>query len=295
MKITVFTPTYNRAYAITALYFSLCRQTFSDFEWLIVDDGSRDETAATVAGFISEGKIAIRYILQENGGKHRAINRGVAEARGELFFIVDSDDFLVDTALERIVYHFDSVKNDSDFAGVSGLRVAPSGEKIGGEESWAVLDCNALDFRYKYKSNGDMAEVVRTSVFKEFLFPDIKGEKFCPEAVVWNRLAREYKFRHFYEKIYVCEYLPDGLTAKINKLRVKNPQYAMLCYGELFGMEIPFLQKIKAGINFWRFAFASEKKFLEKINGIGWQSLPCVFFGWGFYLKDKHELKGSFA
>ena len=107
IKITIFTPTYNRDYIIINLYKSLLIQTLKDFEWLIIDDGSTDNTELLVSSFIKDNKINIRYIKQQNGGKHRAINKALEEAKGELFFIVDSDDQLVDNAIERILYYFD--------------------------------------------------------------------------------------------------------------------------------------------------------------------------------------------
>ncbi|MBO5137511.1 MAG: glycosyltransferase family 2 protein [Spirochaetaceae bacterium] len=104
MIVTIFTPTYNRAYSLSQLYKSLCSQTSSDFEWIIVDDCSSDNTKSLVREWIEEKKISITYFLQpQNGGKHRAINKGVELAKGELFFIVDSDDFLTDDAVESIV------------------------------------------------------------------------------------------------------------------------------------------------------------------------------------------------
>ena len=110
MLITVFTPTYNRAHLLQMLYDSLCKQTFNDFEWLIVDDGSKDDTESVVNTFIAEDRLDIRYIKQSNGGKHRAINRGVAEANGDLFFIVDSDDYLSNNGLELIEYYYEQIK-----------------------------------------------------------------------------------------------------------------------------------------------------------------------------------------
>jgi glycosyltransferase involved in cell wall biosynthesis len=100
--ITIFTPTYNRAYSLRRLYDSLCKQTSNDFEWLVVDDGSTDDTENLINSFIADGKVDIRYFKQANGGKHRAINFGVREARGELFFIVDSDDQVTPDAVEWI-------------------------------------------------------------------------------------------------------------------------------------------------------------------------------------------------
>lgn len=288
MKITVFTPAYNRGYIINRLYESLCRQTYKDFEWLIVDDGSTDDTGTLIGKFIAEQKIPIRYIRQENGGKHRAINRGVREALGELFFIVDSDDYLADNALERVAYHYGNVKADSSFCGVSGVcACVGSGEKIGGEESWKILDCTCLEFRYKHKVKGDMAEVFRTSVMREFPFPEIPGERFCTESLVWNRMAQKYKMRYFYEKIYICEYLPDGLTAGSVRSRRNSPEAAMIAYAEFSRYEgLPLFQRIKGVINFWRFAFCSNRGFFSKLKQGGVLSLIGFIPGFLMFLRD---------
>ena len=103
MRITVFTPTYNRGYIIENLYHSLQKQTFQDFEWIVIDDGSTDDTASQFEKYkLEENFFPIIYERVENGGKHRAINLGMKKARGDLFFIVDSDDYLTETALEKI-------------------------------------------------------------------------------------------------------------------------------------------------------------------------------------------------
>lgn len=292
--ITVFTPAYNRSYIIGKLYESLCRQTFEDFEWLVVDDGSTDDTESLLAAFIAEKKIPIRYFKQENGGKHRAINRGIREAAGTLFFIVDSDDFLADNALERVAFHYENIKNDPAFCGVSGVCArAGGGEKIGGEESWMILDCNCLDFRYKYNSRGDMSEVYKTEILRAFPFPEIPGEKFCTESLVWNRIAQKYKLRYFYEKIYLCEYLPDGLTASSVKFRRASPQAALVAYSELLHYRnVPVSQKIKGAINFWRFAFAAAgTSFRKKLEMAGFFSLVGFFPGILMSIRDRRILK----
>ena len=151
IKITIFTPTYNRDYIIINLYKSLLIQTLKDFEWLIIDDGSTDNTELLVSSFIKDNKINIRYIKQQNGGKHRAINKALEEAKGELFFIVDSDDQLVDNAIERILYYFDQIKEDSSFAGVCGVKAYFDGKKVGGEVDFDILDCSSILFRYNYR------------------------------------------------------------------------------------------------------------------------------------------------
>ena len=284
--ITVFTPAYNRAYIIGQLYDSLCRQTCKAFEWLIVDDGSTDNTKGLITSFISENKIRIRYIDQCNGGKHTAINRGVREAKGELFFIVDSDDSLAEDAIEKFQRHFSEIKNDQSFCGVSGLRVNFSKERIGDDLPQNIVDCSPLDLRFKYHINGDMAEAFKTDILKHYPFPVYDGEMFCPEALIWNRLSLKYKMRYTREKIYFCEYRPDGLTAQITRLRMYSPKASMLYYSELYRMPIPFVQKIKAAINFWRFSFCSNIPFKLKISKIGWGAIIAYPVGLLFYLSD---------
>lgn len=289
LAVTVFTPTYNRAYIIGHLYESLLRQTFPNFEWLVIDDGSTDNTEEVIQSFIEENKIQIRYFKQPNGGKHRAINHGVQKARGELFFIVDSDDYLTDNALKRVMYHYENIKTDKFFVGVCGLRADKNNCRIGGEVHFSILDCNSFDFRYKYRVKGDMAEVVRTDVLKKYSFPDIENEKFCAEGYVWNKIAQHYKFRYFYEKIYICEYLTDGLTAKSVRLRMRNCNTAMLLYSDLYKMDVPFRIKIKAAINYWRFAFCSSLCFTAKSKQIGIISFLVIPISVFLHLRDYKE------
>lgn len=291
-RITIFTPTYNRAYTLNRLYDSLIKQNIQNFEWLIIDDGSTDETESVVQLFVSEGKINIRYFKQHNGGKHRAINKGVELANGELFFIVDSDDYLHHEAVEKLIYHYNNVKDKDLYGGVSGLKVFASGEKTGGEQDFGILDCNALDFRYKHNIRGDMAEAYKTKVLRQFPFPDIEKEKFCPEALVWNRIAQQYKLRYFYERIYYCNYLADGLTAKITKIRMKSPVASMMTYAELVSYNIPLIQSIKSIINFWRFSFNSNMSVREKIKMLRSRIALCLLpFGWLVFLHDKRKYK----
>lgn len=286
MMVTVFTPTYNRAYIISKLYESLCLQTCQSFEWLVVDDGSIDDTENLIASFIEENKINIRYIKRQNGGKHRAINQGIQLAKGDLFFIVDSDDYLSQNAIDTLLYYYRQIEFDDFFAGVSGVRVTFTGERIGGILGYEVLDCSSLDLRMKYRVGGDMAEAFKTSVLKEYMFPEFDKEYFCPEALVWNRISLKYKLRFTNAPIYKCEYRSDGLTAKIVRLRMNSPLSSMLYYSELSVMSIPFIQKLKAIINYWRFSFCSKEIFFNKIKQIGIFSLVMYPLGLLYHLKD---------
>lgn len=227
MKITVFTPTFNRGYIIENLYHSLQRQSYQDFEWILVDDGSTDKTEELVRMFMSEDNFfPIQYIKVENGGKHRAINKGVALAKGQLFMIVDSDDYLTDNALERIVDVEEGIPSDrkNEFAGVCGNRGYSPDKEVGGSFQGDVLDITTLE-QQKYGIYGDKAEVFYTDVLKRYPFPEFKGEKFLTESVVWDRIAFDgYKLRYFNEIVYICEYQPDGLSAQYRNLMDSNPR-----------------------------------------------------------------------
>lgn len=226
MRITVFTPAYNRGYIVDRLYRSLQRQSFHDFEWIVVDDGSTDNTEELFAGYLKEDNFfPIRYVKTENGGKHRAINKGVSLAEGELFFIVDSDDYLADDALETIDRIEHTIPNElkSYFCGVCGQKGYINGNHLGKTFDGDTLDLTMLE-REKNNISGDKAEVFYTAILLQYPFPEFQGEKFITECVVWDKIAADgYKMRFFNQIIYLCEYLPDGLTAHEEDLFRRNP------------------------------------------------------------------------
>lgn len=284
--ITIFTPAYNRADLLPRLYKSLKEQTVDVFEWVIVDDGSSDSTKQVVNGFIEEDVFPINYIYQNNKGKHFAINRGVKEARGELFWIVDSDDYLPRNAIALVKVKYNSISDNSKICGVAGRRVYKNGEIVGNEFAEDIIS-TSIDIRYKQKVTGDLVEVFKTSVMKEYPFPEIKGEKFCPEALQWNRIAQVYQLLFFNTGIYIADYQVDGLTSTIVKIRMKSSVASMLTYSELASYSIPLREKVKANINFWRFSFNSNKSFEEKLKMVSiFLSVIGYPLGYIMYLKD---------
>ncbi len=295
--ITVFTPTYNRAHLLTRLYESLCQQTYKDFEWIIVDDGSTDQTQSLIKNLELRIKIdascdnsdfkglgGIRYIRQSNGGKHRAINRGVQEALGELFFIVDSDDLLPEDALQTVVEHWAAVRDDVCIGGVCGLDMTPNGTVIGSGLAKGEQISNSLDIRLKYHVTGDLKEVFRTSVLREFPFPEYESEKFCPEALVWNRIAQQYNLLYFNQPIYIAEYQEGGLTDRIVRVRMESPMASTTCYQEMVSYDIPLKEKVKAAINYWRFAACLPKG--VKAPRLAWYWRWCQPAGLLMHLRD---------
>ena len=264
--ITVFTPTYNRAYTLNNLYQSLLKQTNYDFEWIIVDDGSTDNTADLVMDFkkCSNLQFKINYVYQENAGKHVAINTGVSLAKGDYFFIVDSDDYLREDAISIIDKELSKIDQNSNLCGIVALRCYKDGSVIGGNDSVLEIETDFLSYRTKYKIRGDRAEIIKTSILKNYPFPYFENEKFCTEAVVWNRIAQKYNARFLALPIYICEYLEGGLTKSAKKMFCNNPRGMQLYYKELFFYDVPLLTKIKAGINCWKYWFMAKD--IEKIQ-----------------------------
>lgn len=215
---------------------------------------------------------------------------GVLHAKGELFYIVDSDDYLTKDSIERIVFHYQYIKNNDKFAGVCGMKCFPDGSRIGKEVTWKILKDSWINYWIIKNIKGDVAFVFKTSVLRNYLFDDIPGEKFCAESLVLNRIGKNYLMLFFNEKIYIAEYLSDGLSVSSIKNRMNSPNYAMRIYSEMASLDIPYLKKIKAHINYWRFAPCSKLKMKNKIKQIGISSYIIFMpIGYLFHMKDKKK------
>ena len=289
--ISILTPTYNRGKLLLPLYESLKNLTFEDFEWLIVDDGSEDDTEqyalSWIAHNIQNAEFPIRYIKKSNGGKHTAINRGVREANGELILILDSDDTLPADSLATIAQYYEQCKGYKDCAGVCGLMAHHDGQLIGTGFPKEPMYESALQFRYAEKGNvtGDLLEVYKTSVMREFPFPEIENEKFCPESLVWNRIANKYKLFCFNKVIYYRDYLEGGLTSKIVRIRMNSPIASTMTYAEMLDYNISLKWKIRSAINYWRFKYCITNKSL-KAPKVKWYWKAFQIIGLIMHLKD---------
>ena len=228
-KITIFTATYNRQNRLKKLYDSLRRQTCHEFEGVIIDDASTDQTTQIVEQWINDdlNTFEIKYEIQKHGGKHRAINRGVKIAEGEYFFIVDSDDYLTPNAVEQVIKWIQNI-SEKDVVGVAGLKIQANGMLCGGINipiGKEYITASNLE-RNRLGLNGDRAEVYKTSIMRKYPFPEFENEYFLTEAVCWNAIAASGKKVNWYaDPIYVCEYLEEGLTKSgANEIpgRIKN-------------------------------------------------------------------------
>ncbi|MCR5504485.1 MAG: glycosyltransferase family 2 protein [Elusimicrobiaceae bacterium] len=287
--ITILTPTYNRKFCLPVLYKSLQKQEINNFEWLVIDDGSTDNTKALFEKWQKEdNKFEINYIYQKNGGKHRAINKGVKLAKGELFFIVDSDDFISANATKRISEMYAQIKGNNSFAGISAMRAHFNGERIGGAANFNIIDASMTEIRTKYKIQGDMAEVFRTEILRQYPFPEFEGENFLTEMVVWSRISQKYLLRFFNENLYFCEYLPNGLS-HITKTSVRFPQGSM--YTSLTIIKNPHYslkEKFRAICVYWKahFFVPAQYKNKSELKPLWWMFL---FYPVGilFFISEK--------
>ena len=222
--LTIFTPTYNRAYILPQLYNSLTKQNSNDFEWLIVDDGSSDNTEDLVNIWIKEKLVHIRYIKQKNSGKMKAHNTGVQNTESELFFCVDSDDYIVDTAVETILNKWGSlsISQQESLAGMVAYRGVSTNVPIG-DEFPENIERDSLSGFYQKGLSGDTSLIFRTEVIKKFPFPIIGNEKFITEAYVYDQIDQCYQLYAIPEVITICEYRKDGLTQNLLKVTFRNP------------------------------------------------------------------------
>lgn len=234
MIITVFTPTYNRAYCLPKLYKSLCEQTSKDFLWLVVDDGSTDNTKELIKNYIDEGSIHIEYHWQKNGGKHVAHNYGVELCSTELFVCVDSDDALTPNAVQKVVSDY---KNhiDNNILGMYYRRVLSNGTNVAKPYPVGLDRVGITDLYHKYNFSGDTMIVFVTKKIKDYSFPVFSDERFVSEVVFYSRLNQIAPMLLFEDGLYVCEYLPDGYTSNTDKLMIKNPKgTALACLSEAY-------------------------------------------------------------
>jgi len=258
-------------------------QTFHDFEWIVVDDGSTDNTKQIVNEWVKDAEIPIRYIYTQNGGKHRAINLGLKVAHGDLFFIVDSDDSLTENALERVNYYYQGIKGNSDYCGLAGLIINSYGKPFDLKLKFDIVDCSDIEIR-KYLGR-DRAQIYLTHILRQYPFPEFEGENFISEGIVWSRMAQKYKVRFFCEGIYIAEYLEDGLTRNIRRKHRESPKGSMLMFKEKMLYDTFAIERIKAGINYWRSSIGYKGK-KEKELRMPWWGYIYYPIGLFFYYYD---------
>lgn len=221
--ITIFTPTYNRKRLLERCYDSLVNQTNKNFEWLIVDDGSVDETKEYVNKIKKIAPFEIKYIYQKNGGKHRAHNNAVKNCKNDYFLILDSDDFLDEKCIEVLNEKIKKISDIEDISGIIGNRFRIDSKKVIGTTMPKEEIISGIELYQKKGFYGDTLRMYKTKILKEYLFPEIENEKFIYENVVFDSIDTKYKFLSIKDVLYYGEYQENGYTARANKLKINNP------------------------------------------------------------------------
>lgn len=264
IPFTVFTPTYNRAHTLRRVYDSLLQQRADLFEWLVVDDGSTDGTAKLLSELQAESPFEIRVIRQPNGGKHRAHNAAIRVARGELTIILDSDDELVNGAIEALWCEWQSidVKHRAQIAGVLGHCVDESGEIVGLRYPSNPLDGRFFELTADGKMVGEKMPCYRSDVLRAYPFPEMEGSTaYVPEGVVWARIDERYLVRCFDAPVRIYHRSPSDGASIMNKYaKHRTNAWGRMQYFSLVlnmsGQYFPRYARVfaNAAANYWRCA-----------------------------------------
>ncbi len=305
-KFTVFTPVFNGAATLHRVYESLKAQTFRDFEWLIIDDGSTDNTRKLVEQWQREADFPIRYFYQENQGKHIAFNRAVKLAQGQLFLPLDHDDGCVPEALERLWFHWNNIPEHIrvNFSGVTCLCKDENGDIVGDKFPQDVMDSDELEMPHKYKVRGEKWGFHRTEVLKIFPFPEIPNIGYMPESIVWNRIALGYKKRFVNEPLRIffsATPRPERLTTQVKGNPARHAFGRRLYHCENLNYYIRWFRHdpidfCKSAVNYVRFSLHMKiplkKQWQELTNRIAKMlyiiALPA---GWAIYRLDKRRVE----
>ena len=294
---TIFTATYNRAHTIERVYKSLLQQTYSDFEWLEVDDGSTDNTSQLFDVWMAESTFPIRYCRQDNKGKHVAFNRGVELAEGELLLVLDSDDACLPQALERMKYHWEQIDvlKREKYSGVTVLCEDQDGNLVGDPFPQDIMDSDSLELRYRYKVQGEKWGFQRTDILRSYPFPEDFQQTYIPEDIIWNRIARKYKTRFVNEQLRI--YWIEGPSLVNYQDAAKNAVGGRLQHCDALNNDIKWLRFaplkfLLSALHYSRFSFHTntslKKQFVSlKNNSASILWLLMLPLGFAVYLKDK--------
>ncbi|MEL1240117.1 glycosyltransferase family 2 protein [Flavobacterium flavipallidum] len=263
--LTVFTPAFNRAHLLPRLYHSLCEQTSTDFEWLVIDDGSKDGTEQLVLQWIAENKIAIRYIAQENQGMHGAHNTAYRNISTELNTCIDSDDYMPINAIELILNKWDEV-DQQKYAGIIGLDAVESGAIIGTTFNTEYI---TLEDFYLGGGKGDKKLVYRTDIIKCYPeYPLFEGEKYVGLGTKYLMIDKEYQLATLNEVLVIVEYQQDGSSNTMFQQYLKYPKGFI--YNRIVSMQ---------------YSKSLKRKFIEAIHYIS----SCIILRKKDFLKDSPE------
>lgn len=289
--LTIVTPTYNRGELLVRCYQSLLRQTDKDFEWIIVDDGSTDKTEKIVQKFAAD--FSIQYIKKENGGKHTALNKSHPYINGKFAMILDSDDYLIDTAVKQINEAWRQYENNQIIGIVIFLKGStPDTPFCKSKDIDEGLPVDIMRYkRIRCSNSNDCCEVIRSDLLKRYPFPIFDGEKFLSEGALWNRVSLTHKCIYINKVVYIAEYFADGLTKSGRKLRIHNPLGGMYTSSLNMNTKNFTTRRIKNGLLYTCYSFFAGRsiKEISKNNEYKILTWLCMPVGWVLYLYWKRK------
>lgn len=231
MKLTIFTPTFNRGNLLYRIYDSLKTQAIYNFEWLIIDDGSTDNTEEIVQKFLLNKTFPVRYYKKENGGKHTAHNFAVSVAKGEYFMCLDSDDRLSENAMTDLM---DCIELCDKNEGIIAYKVDEEGNLLSDIYPKDLIKTNTIELTLRFHCSGEFTLLYPTDVLKENTFPVFQGERFISENVIYDVLSDICNMRLLNSAITLCEYQDDGYTSNFSRIMKSSPA----------GFALYFMQRI---------------------------------------------------
>ena len=288
--LTIFTPAYNRAHTLGRTYESLCRQTCKDFEWLVIDDGSSDNTREFIEGWIAENKIPIRYIYQKNQGMHGAHNAAYKNIHTELNTCIDSDDWMPDDAVEKIISFWKQYGSDK-VAGIIGLDATEGGNIIGDKFPEGLKKTTLRGYYEDLKGSGDKKLVYRTSVICSVPeYPLFEGEKYVGLLYKYNLVDEQYPLLVSNDVYVIVDYQDDGSSRGMWRQYWNNPQgFAFL---RKFDMQQTrsWTRKIIDNIHYVSHSIRSgNKQFLQE-SPMKWLTALSILPGYLLYLVNRHKV-----
>ena len=286
--LTVFTPTYNRAYVLKQCYDSLCRQTCKDFVWLIVDDGSSDNTKEIVDEWMAQDNgFEIRYVYKENGGMHTGHNKAYELIDTELNVCIDSDDYMPDDAVELIV-DFWNENRDSSYSGIIALDVYKNGQVRGKE----LPDKKSITLSGYYQNGGqgDKKLIYRTEVINKYpAYPEFEGEKFVPLDYKYLLADQDYELLIMNKPVCVVEYMEDGSSKNMLRQYYRNPRGFAFMRKVHMIYDKGFVRKFKNCIHYVSSSFISGNRHFVKESPKKGMTVLAVPFGIVLYCVVKYS------
>lgn len=248
--LTVFTPSYNRAYTLHKCYESLKKQSSQNFTWLIIDDGSTDNTKELVEKWIKESNLDIRYHYQKNQGMHGAHNTAYKLIDTELNVCIDSDDYMPENAVEKIISFWNKNKRD-DLAGIIALDAYGDGNIIGEKFPKDIKETTLFEVNNIHKIPGDKKLVYRTELTKDYPYPLFEGEKYVGLAYKYYKIDEKYKLATLNEVVCIVEYLEDGSSMNMLNQYRRNPRgFAFYRIENIKNSRAGFKFKLKESVHY---------------------------------------------